>query len=230
MRVLVFDTETTGLAPKSNIIEVNNLHEWPYIVQFSALVYDTSVNEIVDTINHYIRLPLGVTIPAETTKIHGITNEMCETLGVDLYEVIESFSQKLNNVSLVIAHNMKFDGNVTKAEIMRLIHNPFTPTHQIMIASHFLEKFNNFTEKFCTMEEFTQFCNIQRPFKNGKSYTKYPSLLELHQKLYEKDPIGLHNSFYDCLVTLRCYIKLKHNIDPFEQSATFKHYSSSIYV
>ena len=46
MRVLVFDTETTGL-PKSNIINNTTLNLWPHIVQFSYIVFDTETNSIV---------------------------------------------------------------------------------------------------------------------------------------------------------------------------------------
>ena len=44
MRVLVFDTETTGL-PKSKIINPDTLNLWPHIVQFSYIIYDTVLND-----------------------------------------------------------------------------------------------------------------------------------------------------------------------------------------
>ena len=46
MRVLVFDTETTGL-PKSKFISPDTLNLWPHIVQFSFVIYDTEENDIV---------------------------------------------------------------------------------------------------------------------------------------------------------------------------------------
>jgi hypothetical protein len=42
MRVLVFDTETTGL-PKSKFISPDTLHLWPDIVQCSFIIYDTDL-------------------------------------------------------------------------------------------------------------------------------------------------------------------------------------------
>ena len=38
-KIIIFDTETTGL-PKSRQSLVNNTEEWPYIVQFSYIIYD----------------------------------------------------------------------------------------------------------------------------------------------------------------------------------------------
>jgi hypothetical protein len=42
MRVLVFDTETTGL-PQTKILNPDTLHQWPTIVQFSYIIYDLSL-------------------------------------------------------------------------------------------------------------------------------------------------------------------------------------------
>jgi len=39
------------------------------------------------------------------------------------------------------------------------------------------------------------------------------SVMELHKKLFGLEPKNLHNSFVDILVTLRCFMKLKFNID-----------------
>jgi hypothetical protein len=49
MRVLVFDTEATGL-PKTKIINPDALHLWPHIVQFSYLIYDTELNDVLGAV------------------------------------------------------------------------------------------------------------------------------------------------------------------------------------
>ena len=38
MRVIVFDTETTGL-PKTKVLTPGLLKLWPYVVQLSYLIY-----------------------------------------------------------------------------------------------------------------------------------------------------------------------------------------------
>ena len=48
MRVLVFDTETTGL-PKTKILNKYMLELWPYIVQLSYIIYDIDTNTRRDT-------------------------------------------------------------------------------------------------------------------------------------------------------------------------------------
>ena len=52
MRVLVFDTETTGLLPPKN----EALSKYPFIVQLSWIVYDFGTNKIVSINNESINL------------------------------------------------------------------------------------------------------------------------------------------------------------------------------
>jgi hypothetical protein len=87
MRVLVFDTETTGL-PSSRIINPDTLKLWPHIVQFSYVIYDTEVNDSMDVRDYIIKLPNSVVISEVVSNIHGITNDMSEKLGFKLFEVL----------------------------------------------------------------------------------------------------------------------------------------------
>ena len=53
MRVLVFDTETTGIIPSS----ITKLELMPYIVQCSFLTYDMTSHEIVHSYDNIVRVP-----------------------------------------------------------------------------------------------------------------------------------------------------------------------------
>jgi hypothetical protein len=90
---------------------------------------------------------------------------------------------------------------------------------------HFLTNYKNI---YCTLNESINLCNIKAIDKFGKEYTKFPKLLELHQKLFESTPNNLHNSFNDILVTLRCFMKLKHDIDLNEKCNKFIKISKDI--
>ena len=64
------------------------------------------------------------------------------------------------------------------------------------------------------MKESTTFCCI--PLKNSNSYNrlKQPKLIELYQKLFNGEiPEGLHNSMNDVSATLRCFMKLRYDLD-----------------
>ena len=87
MRVLIFDTETTGL-PQSKIISQDTLDKWPYIVQFGFIIFDTNANAIVATKDFIIRMANGIKIPQESTNIHGITNEISMEKGVSIEDAL----------------------------------------------------------------------------------------------------------------------------------------------
>ena len=53
MKVLVFDTETTGLLPSQFPRVTSNLSKFPYIVQLSYIVYDTEKHNCQLTSNCY---------------------------------------------------------------------------------------------------------------------------------------------------------------------------------
>lgn len=195
MRVLVFDVETTGLPTKWDP-PVNEPKWWPYIVQFSWMIYNFEENEVVLTKDKIIKLSDGMEIPEESTNIHGITNEMMNVKGVSIKDVLDEFINDLKTVNEVIAHNLKFDKSMVLVECIR---------NKIEI------KFNK--REFCTMLYGEALCGLTRVNKYGRTVSKYPKLIELHNKLFGYKPTNLHNSLYDVAVCLRCYIKLRFNKD-----------------
>ena len=74
MKVLVFDTETTGLPEKRNT-SILETEKWPYIVQISWVTYDTET-ESYEMEDHII--DCGVDIPQESVNIHGISKKISE--------------------------------------------------------------------------------------------------------------------------------------------------------
>lgn len=97
LKGVVVDTETTGINPEQDaIIELGMvLFEFdPQTgVAFNAL---DSFDELEDP---------GFTIPQESTAVHGITDEMVKGRKID-DDKVAAF---LKDVSIVIAHNAKFD-------------------------------------------------------------------------------------------------------------------------
>ena len=229
MRVLVFDTETTGL-PKSKIINPDTLNLWPHIVQFSYIIYDTVLNDIVETCDSIVKLEDGITIPEDSTKIHGITDEISKKNGIEIDLILEDFFYHLRNVDLLVGHNVSFDINMIKVELLRIIYENHLNISEDEIKTikynlHFLTNYKNIC---CTLQSSIELCNIKAINKFGKEYVKFPKLLELHQKLFESTPNNLHNSFNDILVTLRCYIKLRYNTDLNEDCNSFKKISKKL--
>ena len=72
------------------------------------------------------------------------------------------------------------------------------------------------------MQETIELCAIELKDKYGRSYKKFPKLVELYQKMFGVTPKNLHNSLNDVIVCLRCFIKLKYEIDIVERSEEVK--------
>ena len=216
MRTLVFDSETTGLS-KTQIISPSTIHLWPHVVQFSYIVFDTESNEIVKIKDSIIKVPDGFTITEENAKIHGITTEISLAKGEDLLPVLEEFFADFDSADHIVGHNVSFDINMIKAELQRLIMNSSDKKLQ-----EYLTKINTSTKFYCTMQETIELCAIEMKDKYGRPYKKFPKLVELYQKMFGVTPKNLHNSLNDVIVCLRCFIKLKYEIDIVERSEEVK--------
>jgi DNA polymerase III epsilon subunit-like protein len=227
MKFLVFDTETTGL-PQTKYISPDTLHLWPHIVQFSYVIYDSILNDIVLSKDYIIKLPNNIFISEDSSKIHGITNESSEKNGTQINTVLNEFFKDLRKVDKLIGHNIEFDINMIKIELMRFINEKKVNPEQIVLYKNDLHYLMNYKDICCTLKDSIEFCNIQLMNKLGKPYLKYPKLSELHEKLFNKLPNNLHNSFIDILVTLRCFIKLKYDFDLNEKCISYKNYSEKL--
>ena len=216
MRTLVFDSETTGLS-KTQIISPSTIHLWPHVVQFSYIVFDTESNKIVKIKDSIIKVPDGFIITEENAKIHGITTEISLAKGTSLLPVLEEFFADFDSADHIVGHNVSFDINMIKAELQRLIMNSSDKKIE-----DYLTTINTSTKFYCTMQETIELCAIELKDKYGRSYKKFPKLVELYQKMFGVTPRGLHNSLNDVIVCLRCFIKLKYEIDIVERSEEVK--------
>lgn len=196
MKILVFDTETSGL-PKKNA-SIQNTEDWPYILQFSYILYDTDKNIILELVNEFIYIKDYVNISEKSIEIHKITRELCKEKGVDIFEVLNKFNSALLKCDVLVAHNLDFDKNMILVELIR---ND--------IQSKFTSKIN----EHCTMKNNINLCKIERISKFGEKYYKYPTLSELYEYLFNKLPKGLHNSIVDVLLCLRSYEYLNTGYD-----------------
>ena len=197
MKLLVFDTETSGL-PEGRETSINDTEKWPYILQFSFILYDTLSAEILDSMNEFIYIKDYVNINEKSMEIHKITREICKDKGIDISEALNNFYSALSKCNLVIAHNIEFDKNLVLVESIRNdIENGFKTNLPI----------------HCTMKSNINLCKIERINKFGEKYYKYPSLSELYQHLFKIVPNGLHNSMVDVLLCLRSFVILNTGHD-----------------
>jgi DNA polymerase III epsilon subunit-like protein len=225
-RILVIDTETNGLPIDAQLpgMFVDN---WPRLVQVAWCVYTKGCVEQQNSIT--IR-PDGFTISEESTRIHGITNQQADTIGVNVHVVLRQICALLANVDYVVCYNFQFDSNVLLAESIR--------------ASNAILVDLNSKPHLCLMKacsslllhdlEQGSFSNIG--LYNGKQNTAYKQngvrqetrapymkLCTLWDVLgrncscshTDYDCLGefFHTAAYDCSVTLICFLCMyKHGL------------------
>ena len=217
MKLLVFDTETTGLPPKSKTLNPEELHLWPYVVQFSYIVYDTETHCIIKVKDDIIHIPIEM--GQEVIDIHGITNEMARASTSLIEDSLKEFYIDFEQVDKVIAHNFQFDWNMIQIELMRLIIRE-KPHNEGDLYVSILKTIQQMSSEniYCTMTNSTALCDLKMRSKFGKEFVKFPKLSELHYKLFGLMPRNLHNSLNDVVICLRCYYKLVFDADILDKS------------
>lgn len=182
---LFFDTETTGL-PRDWNAPVSDLANWPRLIQLAWLLYDKHGKRIGS--RSTIIKPHGFNIPANAAAVHGITTARATREGAELAQVLIEFAFAIERSRLVVAHNMSFDEKIVAAEFLRT-----------RLKSRLSD-----IERFCTMKASTGFCAI--PSRYG---FKWPTLSELHHRLFASIPDGAHDADSDVQVCAKCFFELK---------------------
>ena len=188
MKVLVFDTETTGLPTERNA-SIYHVDKWPYIIQLSYIIYCTETNKM-NIINDYINIPDSVKISKESQEIHKISRNTLKG-GIDIENALKKFNYYSNNSELVVGHNVSFDKRMLMVEGIR---------NKIRV---------DISESYCTMKNSIELCKIEKVGKDGEKYYKYPTLSELYKKLFNIIPKNTHDALIDNLICMRCFCKME---------------------
>lgn len=187
---LYFDTETTGLPKDKKVDALLASVNWPDLVSISWMLCNGE--EIVKKA-YYIVRPQGWTIPAESSKIHGITQEVAEG-GTPLAEVLELFKQDLLRASQVIAHNMHFDKNVvfhSYAWRLRVDPRTFWPSAEL-----------------CSMIKAKEEMKLPGMYPRSKDPYKMPKLDEVYvDTFHECPPANAHSANRDVEVLQKIVCK-----------------------
>ena len=193
MRVLIFDTETTGLPPRNT--PTNQTDKWPHIVQLSWSIYNDETNQVEEEKDNIISLGTHIPISPESTAIHGITSDLSRARGIPIDVALFDFKHAANRCGKMVAHNLEFDKNMLLVEYYRarMFNTVFPPV------------------EYCTMKQGTPICKLVKVWDDGRTSFKYPKLVELYYALFGADapePLGLHNAKVDVELCLKCYVRM----------------------
>jgi DNA polymerase-3 subunit alpha len=185
--ILIFDTETTGL-PRSWNAPLTDSDNWPRIVSIAWQLH-TPDGRLLSRGNRIVR-PDGFTIPFNAIKVHGITNERAAAEGNPLAEVLADFLEDSRRATYLMGHNVGFDISVVGAELHRLGEDVTAFTSVAVLDSK---------------DAGTDLCKL--PGGRGGAY-KWPTLSELHDKLFNEPVADAHDAAYDVRATGRIFFAM----------------------
>lgn len=193
---LFIDTETTGL-PLNDKLPYTELKNWPYLVQVAIIIEDDNYGILAK--RNIILKPNGYIIPESSTKIHGIKHEWAAENGEERDKVISFLDLVLYNSDIIIGHNVSFDLNVIKSEIIRVkgVENAL-----------FTKKKHSVVDTMILGVNICKIPNLSFHARKIQSY-KYPKLDELYYKLFNKHFDNQHDAIADIQATYDCYYELK---------------------
>ena len=200
-KVLVFDTETSGLplCPRfGEYYAIDDLGKYAgsRLVQIAWQVIDLENDgEIVREYQTLVSPQGSFRISQRSTDIHGITQEHAESKGIRVEHMLEVLATALSDVDIVVAHNLAFDIHILASEMVRA--GSATPPGllgRLMTMP-----------SCCTMRTTTRLCNLTTSW----GAPKWPRLVELHRFLFDGDSFeGAHDALGDVRATSKCLVKL----------------------
>lgn len=117
MRILFYDTETTGIpdfgAPSES-------EHQPHMTEAAAFVVDSDTRQIINAMNMIVR-PDGWTIPDDVSALTGITTEHALDVGIPESLVTECLLELWRGCELRVAHSQQFDARIVRIAIKRHI-------------------------------------------------------------------------------------------------------------
>lgn len=184
MKILVFDTETTGFLNKKD----PRLEAQPYIVQFAGILWELQGDTYQEIARKNVRIHPGVAIPFSASKVHHIYDIDVKD-APSMEEQIDDILHFINQANVLVWHNIEYDEDMIMLELRRYqkkhLYHP--------------------DEVICTMKASVDFCALEGNWQRFK----YPKLWELHKKLFWEYFSWAHDAMIDVEATLRCFLELK---------------------
>lgn len=182
MRILIFDTETSGLDP-----------QWNVILQLSYQIVDSDSWTTQKTVNRYFSWPENkARVTQEAITVNGLTEDVLASKQLsDRKTALEEFVKDKDSCDLLVAHNLEFDKNFIIASCRE---------EGVKYAN------SGWSKSYDTMKRTTRYCQIPKDWGNGY---KWPKLTELADCLcVSYSDIPLHDSSGDVELTKLCFERI----------------------
>lgn len=190
MYILHYDTETTGLPQRGVSIDHPSN---PDVVQLGAVLDNADGKEIMrlDLILYCDR-----DIPEAAAKVHGITTEVSQAIGVNPAAALDCFFDMVEVANVVVGFNhVGFDNRIITGFARRVYEDP---------------DFDPFVGK-----QMFDCMTLGKPLVRKKARNggfANPKLIELHQHLFNEDFQDAHVAIADVLATRRCFWRMQEMV------------------
>ena len=182
---LLFDVSTNG-RPKNWKAPFTDTFSWPRMIHIAWLLYDKKGNLTEE--GDYLIKPQGFEITQDALSMHKLDPEIIQLEGKEVGEVLDHFKKTIDKAYYIFSFNLQYNESVLLAEFYRT-----NKEHKLALA-----------ERYCLMRESTYFCKIIG--KDGRY--KWPTLNQLHEKLFNIGFDGAGNAKADVTAVSRCFNKL----------------------
>jgi len=200
MKILVFDTETTGLPSRKGYDKYYpytqlNHYDNSRIISICWKLYDEEVL-ISSTYNIIKPDTFEIDNSSKACQINGITQEIANEKGINITDMFVKLHTDLYNCDTVVAHNILFDKTVLLSELHRYKRD---------------DLINIFETKalYCTMNKSKDLLKIPMKYGDYKS----PKLIELYLYFFGEKFDNEHDASADVEACVKCYFELiKNNV------------------
>lgn len=192
MRILFFDTETTGFV-LANRDFTDPLQ--PHMVQLGAKLVDFETRRTECSVN-LISYADTWTIPQGAAEIHKITTEKSRAVGVPETLLACNLTGLIGKCDLIVGHNIQFDIKIARIAFAR----SYLPTKDLLSR-----------KSICTMESSRDFAKLpptERMLRAGRRGYKSPKLSEIYELLFDEALSGAHDAMVDVNATERVFFEL----------------------
>lgn len=189
--VLFFDTETTGI-PDRNADWATDYMGFPHIVQLAWIHGEKAESHII--------YPDGWEIPEEAVAVHGITTEYAREHGEAFAIIVDKFIADCLEAGLICGHNIHFDTQMVKANILRDLGREYYDVNDVESALYKGKRLD-------TMRPAMKWVDAR--MANGR--LKFPNLSELYSRCFPGETLEAHDALEDTKAVARCLPVLLQN-------------------
>lgn len=208
MKILCFDTETTGLP---DFKQPSEGPQQPHLVELAASLFDTATGEMIEGFSTLIK-PDGWVSDPEALAAHCITHEMAMAEGIPEADALAKFLGLHARADMRVAHNEAFDQRILRIAIKRYGHGRaawelLSQDEKDAIADAFKS-----SPAYCTCNATKPICQLpatDRMKKTGFGRGfKAPKLSEAYKHFFGVELEGAHRAHVDVAACAKLYFAL----------------------